>query len=183
MNPLTKVWFWLLLISIVLFLLAFGFFEGFGQTNTDETETPVWIWVLFGIAFFFWLAAAILYGMEYAAYKKAVACGLIDPPVKTETYDCPCDTTDTCVTVPNAPVPQVPSPCQSPQPCAQVPVAPCKKQVTVVKDVGTPPSVPDVKSAMSKKVTVASGSYASMKPNSIMTSTQVPLPRGDVINP
>ena len=92
MNPFYKLWFWLLIMSIVGYLVAFAMYETFGQTNTAESVTPVWIWVILGVAFLFSIAALVLYIIDYNAEKKkyeiAVACGEIIPEVP-KPIECP----------------------------------------------------------------------------------------------
>lgn len=91
MNPFKKVWFWLLILSIIGFIISFVLFEKYGQTNND-TSTPGWIWVIFIISFIFWIIALILYAVDMASYHRnreiAEACGELPPPPKKK-IECP----------------------------------------------------------------------------------------------
>lgn len=93
MNPLAKIWFWLLLLSIIGFIVSLIMFEAYGQTNTDEPTTQPWIWVMFAISFAFWVIALILYIIDVLAYKKrmeiAEACGELPPPPPKKVIVCP----------------------------------------------------------------------------------------------
>lgn len=93
MNPLMKLWFWLLILSILGILIALISFEAVGQTNSQNTSTPIWIWVVFGLGFLFWVIALILYALDVAAYNKkmiiAEACGELPPPPAKKKIECP----------------------------------------------------------------------------------------------
>ena len=92
MNPLMKLWFWLLIISIIGFIIAFIAFERYSITNGTSTQTPGWVWIVLIISFLFWLVSLILYALDMANYHRkreiAEACGLIPPPPK-KTIVCP----------------------------------------------------------------------------------------------
>lgn len=93
MNPLVKIWFWLLLLSIIGFIISLVMFEAYGQTNTDDPTTQPWIWVMFAVSFAFWVIALILYIIDVIAYKKrmeiAEACGELPPPPPKKVIACP----------------------------------------------------------------------------------------------
>ena len=93
MNPLTKIWFWLLILSIIGFIIALIGFETSGQTNTTNTSTPVWIWVVFALSLLFWIIALILYCIDVAAYHRrmeiAEACGELPPSKPKKKIECP----------------------------------------------------------------------------------------------
>lgn len=93
-NPFLKVWFWVLIISIILFIVSFAMFETYGQTPINgNSETPTWVWVMFGIAFLFWIAALVLYAIDYSSYKRklaiAEACGELLPVPPKPKMECP----------------------------------------------------------------------------------------------
>ena len=93
MNPFKRIWFWLLILSIIGFIISFVLFERYGQTNTDNTSTSVWIWVILGLSFLFWIIALVLYAIDIAAYHKrmeiAEACGELPPPPPKKKIECP----------------------------------------------------------------------------------------------
>ena len=71
MNPFRKVWFWLLILSIIGFIISFILFERYGQTNTGNTSTPGWIWVIFILSIIFWIVALVLYIIDVAEIGRA----------------------------------------------------------------------------------------------------------------
>lgn len=79
MNVLKKAWFWLLLISIVAFIVGFILFETQGQTSSGKIVTPWWVWMVFGVALGLFIIALIMYLFDVAAYHRqreiAIACG------------------------------------------------------------------------------------------------------------
>lgn len=87
-----KLWFWLLIISIIGFIIAFVAFERYAITNNTTTQTPGWVWVILIIAFLFFIVSLILYALDMANYHRkreiAEACGLIPPPEKKK-ITCP----------------------------------------------------------------------------------------------
>lgn len=93
MNPFRKVWFWLLILSIIGFIITFIGYERFGQTNTGTSTTPWWIWIVFGLSFILWAVALILYIIDVAAYYRrmeiAEACGELPPPPPKKKIECP----------------------------------------------------------------------------------------------
>lgn len=93
MNPFRKLWFWLLILSIIGFIVSFILFEVYGQTNTGNTSTPGWIWIIFILSFLFWIIALVLYIIDVAAYHKrmeiAEACGELPPPPPKKKIECP----------------------------------------------------------------------------------------------
>jgi hypothetical protein len=93
MNPFTKIWFWLLILSIIGFILSFIFFESMGQTTAGNTSTPAWIWVIFVLSIIFFVVAFILYAVDVAAYHRrmeiAEACGELPPPPPKKKIECP----------------------------------------------------------------------------------------------
>lgn len=93
MNPFAKVWFWLLILSIIGFILSFIFFERIGQTNTDSSSTPAWIWIVFIISLILFFAAFILYAIDVAAYHRrmeiAEACGEVPHHHLKRKIECP----------------------------------------------------------------------------------------------
>ena len=93
MNPFRKLWFWLLILSIIGFIISFILFEQYGQTNTGNTSTPGWIWIIFIVSFILWIIALILYIVDVAAYHRgleiAEACGELPPPPPKKKIECP----------------------------------------------------------------------------------------------
>ena len=93
MNPFTKIWFWLLILSIIGFILSFIFFETLGQTTSGSISTPIWVWIIFVISFVFFVAAIILYCIDVSAYyhyiEIAEACGYLQQPPPKKTIECP----------------------------------------------------------------------------------------------
>jgi len=91
-NPFKKLWFWLLILSIIGFITAFVLFERLGQTNTGNNTTPGWIWIVFLVSFILWIVALGFYVADAYAYNKKLeidkACGLIkEKPQKI--IECP----------------------------------------------------------------------------------------------
>jgi len=93
MNPFRKLWFWLLILSIIGFIISFVLFERYGETNTGNASTPGWIWIVFILSFIFWIIALVLYAIDVAAYHKrmeiAEACGELPPPPPKKKIECP----------------------------------------------------------------------------------------------
>lgn len=93
MNPFSKIWFWLLILSIIGFILALVLYERYGQTRTGASTTPGWIWIIFVISFIFWLVALVLYVVDVAAYHRrmeiAEACGELPPSPPKKKIECP----------------------------------------------------------------------------------------------
>ncbi|CAH6419979.1 Hypothetical protein HVR_LOCUS1036 [uncultured virus] len=93
MNPFTKVWFWLLILSIIGFIISLVLYERYGQTNTGNSSTPGWIWVIFILSIIFWIVALVLYIVDVAAYHRrmeiAEACGELPPPKPKKKIECP----------------------------------------------------------------------------------------------
>ena len=93
MNPFTKIWFWLLVLSIIGFILGLIFFETMGQTTTGVNSTPIWIWIIFILSLVFLIVAFILYAIDLADYSRkmeiAAACGELPPPPPPKKIECP----------------------------------------------------------------------------------------------
>lgn len=92
MNPFTSVWFWLLILSIIVFIVAFILFETTGETNTSSNSTSPWVWILIAIGFLLWVIALILFAVAMSNYHKcreiAIACGEIEPEME-KIIECP----------------------------------------------------------------------------------------------
>lgn len=92
LNPFKKLWFWILILSIIGFIISLSTFESMGQTATNN-QTPIWIWVIFGISILFWILALILYSIDVVATKRraeiAEACGELPPPPPKKKIECP----------------------------------------------------------------------------------------------
>lgn len=105
MNPFVKLWFWLLILSIIGYLIAFSGFETVGQSMTNQL-TPIWVWIVLGLSFAASIAALVLYCIEaYREIKQRkidIACGKIPPP-QPEKIECPVVNTP-CATVTPQPV-------------------------------------------------------------------------------
>lgn len=93
MNPFTKIWFWLLILSIIGFVLTFIFYETMGQTTSGNNSTPGWIWIIFILSIIFFIVAFILYAIDLAAYHRrmeiAEACGELPPSPPKKKIECP----------------------------------------------------------------------------------------------
>lgn len=92
MNPFTSVWFWLLILSIIAFIVAFVIFETSGETNTSSSTTNPWVWILIAVGFALWIIALIIFVVSMANYHKcreiALACGEISPK-EEKVIECP----------------------------------------------------------------------------------------------
>ncbi len=81
MNPFTKVWFWLMIISIIGIIVSAILFEQYSQITLSQTYVPAWLWVILGISLVLFIISFILYCVEVAAYYKRLAaaeeCGTI----------------------------------------------------------------------------------------------------------
>lgn len=71
-----KIWFWLLVLSVIILIIAAYFFERDGQLRNGTTSTPLWIWIMFGLGALIFIAAFIMYIIDYQRHKKP-AC--VDP--------------------------------------------------------------------------------------------------------
>lgn len=93
MNPFTKIWFWLLIFSLIGFILTAIFFETMGQTSPNNNTTPVWIWVIFILSVVFLIIALILYVIDLSNYyyqlEIATACGQVQTSCPTRQVVCP----------------------------------------------------------------------------------------------
>jgi len=65
MNPFTKIWFWLLILSIIGFVATIIMFETLGQTSDN-----VWTWTVFVISIILFMLAFILYASDYPHTKR-----------------------------------------------------------------------------------------------------------------
>ena len=76
MNILTKFWFWLLILSIIGFIIFAVLYE--------QNVTNTFIWVLLGFSIFFFILSIILYVVDVAAYniKITESCEKTDKPLK-----------------------------------------------------------------------------------------------------
>ena len=61
MNIFTKFWFWLLILSIIGFIIFVVLYE--------QNVTNTFIWVLLGFAIFFFILSIILYIVDVSAYN------------------------------------------------------------------------------------------------------------------
>ena len=79
MNPFTSVWFWLLVVSIILFLIGFILLESTADGSVDGTSSTPWPWILIGIGFVVWIVALIWFAVAMGNWHKcreqAIACG------------------------------------------------------------------------------------------------------------
>jgi len=93
MNPITTIWFWLLILSIIGFIIGLIGFETSGETTGNNTTTPAWIWVILILSLIFFIIAFILYIVDLAAYNRcmeiAEACGELPPPEPKKKIVCP----------------------------------------------------------------------------------------------
>lgn len=143
MNVLTTAWFWVLILSIIFFIIAVIMFQRYGQVNTNATSTPGWVWALFALAFILLLIAFILFIMYIRKEPKCTPTILpghvIDPctgcPTNVEYYvpivPNPCDPCKPACPPACPPPPCAPAPCMVTPPCPQ-PVmvsAPCPKSM------------------------------------------------------
>lgn len=92
MNPFLKVWFWLLILSIIGFIITFVAFERNGQTYQGQ-PTPWWVWALFVFSAILLIASLILFCIDRANYYRqleiAEACGELPPPPPKKKIECP----------------------------------------------------------------------------------------------
>lgn len=126
MNPFMKVWFWLLILSIIGFIIAFITFESSGQGLSNNTSTPAWVWIILIISFVFLIASFVLYVLDLSAYHRRVeiaeACGELPPPPPKKKMKCPkkeCEKKPAC----EKPKP----PCEEPKPPCEAPKKECIK--------------------------------------------------------
>lgn len=68
MNPLTEVWFWLLIISIIGFIISFVLFETYNQA------IPVWIWVIYFVSIALLAASFIIFCYRMHCHHQLEAC-------------------------------------------------------------------------------------------------------------
>jgi len=114
MNPFSKIWFWLLILSIIGFILSFVFFETMGETATGNTSTPSWIWIIFILSVVLFIIAFILYSIDmnkyYCCLETAKASGELPSCPETK---CPCP--EMKCPEPKKPCPQPKKPCPQPK--------------------------------------------------------------------
>lgn len=148
-NPFIKWWFWLLMLSIVGFIIAFIMFETTAPDANGDLNPNVWTWVIFAVAAVFLIVAFILYAVDLAAYKRwyeiAEACGELPPPKIKAKIVCP----------PKCPPPPCPQPCPPPpcpKPCPPPEPAPCPQppcpQAEVIPTIAVAGPVVPVQSAI-----------------------------------
>jgi len=93
MNPVVKVWFWLLILSIIGFIIAIIFFETTGEVAPGVVSTPIWIWIVFAVCLILFIIAFILYIIDLGEYyhwlEIAEACGELPPPPCKKKVVCP----------------------------------------------------------------------------------------------
>ena len=93
MNPFNKLWFWLLIISLIGFIIALIFLETQSETVIGHTSTPMWIWIMFGVAGLFFIVSFVLYCITLSNHHRdleiAEACGELPPPVIKKKRECP----------------------------------------------------------------------------------------------
>lgn len=164
-NPFTKIWFWLLLLSIVGFIMFFIFIETQGETAANKGTTPMWIWILFMISLGFFLLAFILYAIDLSNYHKNLeileACGELPPPKEKKKRDCP---KQKCVE-------KRILECTDRTPCDKL-VSKTTETVTVDKKGTSNPETITV----DKKVTLVPETFSSTKVNSLNTLSPMSSP-------
>jgi hypothetical protein len=92
LNPFTTFWFWLLIFSIVGFIVSIIFYETSGQTATGNTSTPGWIWTMFIISIFLFVLSFILYWLDLRCHcyeGSGGSCGNYLKLPNEKTTDCP----------------------------------------------------------------------------------------------
>lgn len=95
MGVFNTWWFWLLILSIVGFIVAFSSYETLGQNwNSDpNSSVPWWIWIVFAISLVLFIIAGSLYWrgavVEYKQNLQDIACGKVKAP--EEVIVCPVD--------------------------------------------------------------------------------------------
>ena len=139
MGILSTVWFWLVIISLIIFIIAVWQFETKGQLNTNNATTPAWIWVLFGLSIFLLILAFILFIVWYR--KQPVCKRTILPGIMTDPCTgCPVDVEYSIVPKcppPNPCAPKCPTPCETP-----CPPPPCETACPKPCETACPPKCP-----------------------------------------
>lgn len=79
MGYLNTVWFWMLILSIIVFIIAVYFFETNGQLSRNSDNTSWGIWVLFGLAVFLLIGAFVFFIIWYRREQRLLACCTPDP--------------------------------------------------------------------------------------------------------
>jgi hypothetical protein len=97
MGVFNTWWFWLLILAIVGFIIAFTSYETLSNSwepdFNPDASTPFWIWIVFGISMLLFIISAALYWWgaiaEYKQHLLDVACGKVKP--QEEVLVCPPD--------------------------------------------------------------------------------------------
>jgi hypothetical protein len=99
MNPLTEIWFWLLIISIIGFIIAFILFETYNQVVDGKIVIPGWIWVIYFVSIAILVMAFVIFCYRmyrhYQHLEMLEACyGVVPAPPIKKSVTCPvqCDT-------------------------------------------------------------------------------------------
>jgi len=91
-KPFMKLWFWLLIFSIIGFIVYVVSFEQ-QQAAYDKSTIPSWSWVILILSIFFLIISFILYRLDVSAYYKkrdiAIACGEIPAEPPKPVLKCP----------------------------------------------------------------------------------------------
>ncbi len=101
MNPLTEIWFWLLIISIIGFIISFILFETSGQIVDGKTVIPAWVWVIYFISIILLIAAFIIFcyrmHRHYQHLEMLEACyGIVPKLPAKKMAKCPTECDDPC---------------------------------------------------------------------------------------
>lgn len=110
MYPFLTVWFWLLVISIVLFIVAFVFLEIQAPNSAGNIEPAPWIWAMFGLAIGIFTVTFICYiiylnqrRVEPETKKHATS-----PPRLTPSSKSVSPSRVTSIITPSEPLPMIP---------------------------------------------------------------------------
>ena len=91
-KPFMKIWFWLLILSIVGFIIYVVVYEQ-QKNNFDGNTMPSWAWLMVIMSIFFLIVSFVLYRLDIAAYNKrktlAIACGDIPAEPPKPILQCP----------------------------------------------------------------------------------------------
>ena len=91
-KPFMKIWFWLLILSIVGFIIYVVVYEQ-QKNNFDGNTMPSWAWLMVIMSIFFLIVSFVLYRLDIAAYNKrkalAIACGDIPAEPPKPVLQCP----------------------------------------------------------------------------------------------
>ena len=179
-SVICKAWFWLLLISIALFITFVCMFEYGNADVSQPVYSPAYSWTVAGIALILFITAFILYAMDAKKEKemreRAIACGWAKEEPKV--YNCdPCyKEKPPCANEYEPPCPKKVEPCQKVEPCLKkepVFTASIVEEEIVYKEVNKPSVAPVMTQPIYHQHTIPAALSVQQQPTVIQQSPRV----------